>query len=213
MKVKIEYHRVNELKFAPFNPQHRTSESYIQDVVESMKRDGFWEWNPLHITSDGTVADGNRRLAAAIKLGIQEVPCIEVSDIAADEVWGKINTRRNIRLYDAMEAHSKGLDARFIPLQHRKTIDLVRDIGGQELLDFLVSHAVSPRIVYEANRLAYHFGKSGDKAYIKKIIHWLVEWRMQNAIKFALNQGADLVKVKECIETNRPVTVLVGSIG
>lgn len=56
----------------------------IKNVAESIKKYGWVQ--PIVIDNDGTIVIGHCRALAAKKLGIEEVPCVVVSDLTEDEI-------------------------------------------------------------------------------------------------------------------------------
>ena len=59
-------------------------ETQIKNVAESIKKYGWVQ--PIVIDNDGTIVIGHCRALAAEKLGIEEVPCVVVSDLTEDEI-------------------------------------------------------------------------------------------------------------------------------
>lgn len=59
-------------------------ETQIKNVAESIKKYGWVQ--PIVIDDDGTIVIGHCRALAAKKLGIEEVPCVVVSDLTEDEI-------------------------------------------------------------------------------------------------------------------------------
>ena len=76
----------------PYNPQSRTKEGKVlQRLVSSIKKYGLIQ--PLIITSERDLVDGNRRLAAAKLAGCVDVECIILSsNVDKDEVFCTVNT-------------------------------------------------------------------------------------------------------------------------
>lgn len=66
------------------NNTKKHDETQIKNVAESIKKYGWVQ--PLVIDDDGTIVIGHCRALAAEKLGIEEVPCVVVSDLTEDEV-------------------------------------------------------------------------------------------------------------------------------
>lgn len=74
---------VSSLRQAPWNPR-RTSRHRLDALKRAIAADPEFLWmRPILATSDGTVYAGNQRLAAAIELGMTEVPAI-VADVPDD---------------------------------------------------------------------------------------------------------------------------------
>ena len=59
-------------------------ETQIKNVAESIKKYGWVQ--PIVIDNDGTIVIGHCRALAAEKLGMEEVPCVVVSDLTEDEI-------------------------------------------------------------------------------------------------------------------------------
>ena len=60
------------------------NETQIKNVAESIKKYGWVQ--PIVIDNDGTIVIGHCRALAAEKLGIEEVPCVVVSDLTEEEI-------------------------------------------------------------------------------------------------------------------------------
>lgn len=82
MKEVIVYKRVSELKGNPKNP--RKNNGAVDTVAKSIEKYGFK--NPLIIDENNIVWCGNTRLKAAIKLGLEEAPCIVVKDLTPKQM-------------------------------------------------------------------------------------------------------------------------------
>ena len=66
------------------NNTKKHDETQIKNVAESIKKYGWVQ--PIVIDNDGTIVIGHCRALAAEKLGIEEVPCVVVSDLTEDEI-------------------------------------------------------------------------------------------------------------------------------
>ena len=66
------------------NNAKKHDETQIKNVAESIKKYGWVQ--PIVIDNDGTIVIGHCRALAAEKLGIEEVPCVVVSDLTEDEI-------------------------------------------------------------------------------------------------------------------------------
>lgn len=82
MKEQIVYKKISELKNNPNNP--RKNDVAVDSVAKSIEKYGFR--NPLIIDENNIVWCGNTRLKASKKLGIEEVPCIVVSDLTEQQM-------------------------------------------------------------------------------------------------------------------------------
>lgn len=79
---QIIYVKVKDLKLNPKNP--RQNDKAVDAVAKSIERFGFR--NPLLIDKDKMVWCGNTRLKASIKLGLEKVPCLDISDLSKKEI-------------------------------------------------------------------------------------------------------------------------------
>jgi len=77
----------NELLYDSFTP-NKDEDDY--NLYLSIKEEGIRE--PLHISADGYLLSGHRRLAAAQWLGLEEVPCI----VADDVVFGVLSANERL---------------------------------------------------------------------------------------------------------------------
>lgn len=66
------------------NNTKKHDETQIKNVAESIKKYGWVQ--PLVIDDDGTIVIGHCRALAAERLGIEEVPCVVVSDLTEEEI-------------------------------------------------------------------------------------------------------------------------------
>lgn len=66
------------------NNTKKHDKTQIKNVAESIKKYGWVQ--PLVIDNDGTIVIGHCRALAAEKLGIEEVPCVVVSDLTEEEI-------------------------------------------------------------------------------------------------------------------------------
>lgn len=66
------------------NNTKKHDETQIKNVAESIKKYGWVQ--PLVIDDDGTIVIGHCRALAAEKLGMEEVPCVVVSDLTEEEI-------------------------------------------------------------------------------------------------------------------------------
>ena len=66
------------------NNAKKHDETQIKNVAESIKKYGWVQ--PIVIDNDGTIVIGHCRALAAERLGIEEVPCVVVSDLTEEEI-------------------------------------------------------------------------------------------------------------------------------
>ena len=80
--MKIIEKKIEELKEYENNPRH--NEGAVDAVAESIKEFGFKV--PIVIDSDGVIIAGHTRRKAAIKLGLEKVPCIVADDLTPEQI-------------------------------------------------------------------------------------------------------------------------------
>lgn len=68
----------------PYENNPRNNDEAVEYVAASIREFGFKV--PIVIDRDGVIVAGHTRLKAALKLGLDEVPCIVADDLAPDQV-------------------------------------------------------------------------------------------------------------------------------
>ena len=82
MQEKIIYKKISEIH--PYKKNPRRNKAAIEPVAASIKEYGFR--SPIQITETGEIINGHTRYQAAKKLGMDEVPCVVVSGLSAEQV-------------------------------------------------------------------------------------------------------------------------------
>ena len=84
LEVKYEYYRkkIEELKEYENNPRH--NDGAVDAVAESIRQFGFKV--PIVIDTDGVIIAGHTRRKAALKLGLEVVPCIVADDLTPEQI-------------------------------------------------------------------------------------------------------------------------------
>lgn len=70
----------------PYEKNPRNNDNAVKYVAESIKEFGFK--SPIIIDNNGVIICGHTRHKAAIKLGLEEVPCIVADDLTEEQVRG-----------------------------------------------------------------------------------------------------------------------------
>ena len=78
-KLKLVYRKASELTPSPNNARTHSDEQ-IQQIVESIKEFGWT--NPILLDGDNGILAGHGRLEAALELGIDKVPTIDISGLS-----------------------------------------------------------------------------------------------------------------------------------
>ena len=81
-RSELIYKKVEELQLNTKNP--RKNDHAVDTVAKSIEKYGFKA--PLIIDTNNIVYCGNTRLKTARKLGLEEVPCIVVTDLTEKEI-------------------------------------------------------------------------------------------------------------------------------
>ena len=74
--------KLTELKEYENNP--RNNDGAVEAVAESIKQFGFKV--PIVIDADGVIIAGHTRKKAALKLGLDKVPCIIADDLTPEQI-------------------------------------------------------------------------------------------------------------------------------
>ena len=71
-------------RLKPYKNNPRNNRDAVDAVAASIKAYGFH--SPIAVQPDGTIINGHTRYQAAKKLGLEEVPCVIVSDLSEEQV-------------------------------------------------------------------------------------------------------------------------------
>lgn len=81
--MEIQYRRLDEI--TPYDKNAKIhDQTQISNVAESIKQYGFVQ--PVVIDRDGIIVIGHCRTLAAMKLGMETVPCVCVDDLTPEQV-------------------------------------------------------------------------------------------------------------------------------
>lgn len=80
--MKIEMRKIGEV--VPYEHNPRRNDHAVDAVAESIRQFGFKV--PIVVDKDGVIVAGHTRLKAAVKLGLEEVPCVVADDLSEDQV-------------------------------------------------------------------------------------------------------------------------------
>jgi ParB-like chromosome segregation protein Spo0J len=81
-RLEIQYFPIDEL--VPYSRNPRThSEAQISQIAASIREFGFT--NPILIDSKQGIIAGHGRLAAAKELGLEKIPCIDLSHLTEEQ--------------------------------------------------------------------------------------------------------------------------------
>lgn len=151
MHKVIKYVSVKLLKVAFFNPPARSTPKAIAMLLAEISIHGIL--NPLHAIMNGMLADGHRRLACAVALGMETVPVIyhEGEEKDLPRLWAYLN--KDTRKIDGSDwlywwfnmKPSCDLKSKLLPpLVLRKIKDCWEVFGGEEGVIALIQANYSP---------------------------------------------------------------------
>lgn len=80
--MQVVYIKIEELK--PYKRNPRKNDQAVDAVAQSIREFGFKV--PIVIDSDNEIVAGHTRLKAAIKLGMETVPCIVADDLTPEQI-------------------------------------------------------------------------------------------------------------------------------
>ena len=100
-QLKTVYHPVESLIFAEYNPRQLTKDQY-KSLRDSMERFGLVD--PViinkHPDRENIVIGGHQRLRIAKDMGIEKVPCVELSLDLNQEKELNVRLNRNVGEWD-----------------------------------------------------------------------------------------------------------------
>lgn len=198
---QIKMIAIETIKEANFQPQNRTEERKLKELLQSMNKYGFALYRPLLISKDGILADGHRRLACARKLGIKEVPVIFTND-ALTVVFGQNHSIEPYRAGDWLQAYAQQLAIDDVPQPYRNKIAKLEAIVGQDGVLRLAMLGYSLGVLDWAKRIARYCDDDSD-TFVNKTLWWLVENNMQFDARKAMEIDVDPEIFLQAIEENR----------
>ena len=126
--MQIVYKKISDLKkYEKNNKKH--PEKQLEKIVASIKEYGFK--NPVLVDKNNVIIAGHGRTLAAERLGMEEVPCIDCSDLNAKQV-------KALRLMDNKSAELAEWDFDNIKaeLEELKLEEFDIDLTGFDMSDF-----------------------------------------------------------------------------
>ena len=82
--IKMEIENINVGELIPYDNNPRLNDGAVDGVAASIKEFG-WKI-PLVIDKDNVIVCGHTRLKAALKLGLESVPCIRADDLSDEQI-------------------------------------------------------------------------------------------------------------------------------
>lgn len=167
-RLKVEYVPINSINPNDYNP-NRQSEHDFELLLKSIEEDGFTQ--PIVVSSDGVIVDGEHRWRGARALGYEEIPVVRV---AMDAAQARIATIRHNR---ARGSHDIELEAEILrDLQKLGALDWAADslmINDEELNRLLEDVAAPEALAGDEFGEAWvpEVGSSADDSALTSGLH------------------------------------------
>ena len=207
--MRLKLVAVSELRFNGFNPHSRTLDKNpkFKRLLESVRRHGIF--SPLLVSPDGLVIDGHRRLACAIRLSLQEVPCV-VTSRNAQETWAEaVVNQQGINGRQLVEAVAQGLSPVYLPAADAKRVTDVQVVAGPELFQQMADEGISVGIHNALNKVCRYTGDDSPE-WRTRVLRWLVKHKMQLQIRKViesdpLNEDGTRERLRAAINRDDPL--------
>lgn len=187
-----------ELIPAGFNPAGRTDIKTLQPLIDAITRLGGVVV-PIIISRDKRIGDGHRRVAAAIHLGLSEIPVIELP-ISLQEVWSLANlSARRIDGRQWVESHYLGLSIEHLPNSNRRELAQIKNLIGDDGIRLLVEKGMTSSVVGLARKLSKYIDPKPTKSLIGQCLLWLIEHNQQYPARKAMESEMEPAIVRYAI--------------
>lgn len=187
-----------------FNPPQRVTEKSLALIMQGIVELGGVV-QPIIVSRDLRIGDGHRRVAAAIKLGLTEVPIIELP-LGLQEMWGILNnTQKAIVGRDWVEVHSLGFSLENAPVNVRKQITEIKNLIGEDGFSLLAEKGMTTTVLGFAKRLANYINTTGtkpDSSLVAQCLLWLINFGQQYAARKAIEDGMSPGVMRYAISNN-----------
>lgn len=201
MTKQIRWVDPTTITTAAFNPKHRTDDRQLKDLIASMEKDGFHEFQPLLISTEGILGDGHRRLAASLKLGLKRVSIFE-TDMPLVELYNLNVSHLSHKPRDWAEAYFRGLTS--VPPRIAVLIGRIEEIVGRDGVRLLVEYGMSPDVYSVARKVATYCGNPSNE-FVGKILYWIVEHHQVTVVKLAMRSKTNAAWIANHIVENVPL--------
>lgn len=207
---------VPELKFIPvaklhksgFNPKRRTDEVAEGDEFKGSKTMGkiakdvyvSGVISPVLVALVNgryVVGDGTRRVEAAKRAGIKEVPCAVYTTLTAGEIYVKQFLSRRPTGNEVLQVYL--VEPQAIPERDRGQAENYEKIVGHDgFVELVVIHGATPYALRQATRIAGYVGDTSD-AFKAKAARWYIIGKNALATNRWIGLGMDKGKLKRAI--------------
>lgn len=144
--MEIEILNINEL--SPYENNSRThSDTQIDLIISSIKEFGFT--NPVLIDKDNGIIAGHGRVTAAKKLGLEQVPCIRLSDLTEEKKRAYVIADNQIALLSEWDEKLLSIE-----LSYLSDMDFKLELLGfsSDEISLMMSQKITPGLTDEDER-------------------------------------------------------------
>lgn len=162
---------VEDIKAASYNPTSRTEKQALRKLCREIETIGGIV-SPLTVGSDGVLADGHRRLACAILLGMTHVPVIFRTE-TSEMLYASMNAAtlpHNSK--QSAEAVAQGFPLELVRGGAQSLITKWIELLGPEDFTDMVQRR-SPYIVQQALTLSKYCGLEDDIDFQRRTLIWM----------------------------------------
>lgn len=205
---------VKKIVGLPFNPKTRLSQDGVRgDLEQSISRMGIQI--PLIVYVEKGIyhlLDGHRRLAAAMSLGLGEVPVYVIAkpDNIPAFYSDLNNTGRKVEGLEQIESYLLGGP---VPQPRYRSVVLeIEEHQGRKMLERMVDEGVGPR-TYEKVKLFVQYsqeylGDDGDPDLsIREVMEWVFGTGSARALEIAVEQAVEPETVWSAIKNGQSLRI------
>lgn len=200
--MKLQNLEPKKLIVAGYNPSIRTDKKSVKQLLESIKQNGILY--PILVDKNLNVIDGHRRLSCAKTLKLTVVPCL-ISDtkMSKDACYETINTTaRKMSASEMIYVYVRGGK---VPDSVEKRIKILQNIVGHKELKKMGDKFISISVMSQGNKIAKYCNEKSD-AFVKKAILWIIQHKQSYQVRKAMEDKIFKSRLKQIIESNKPLT-------
>jgi hypothetical protein len=202
-EVGVWWVSLDELMPAEKNPVTRTKKNAIREFAEILQSEGWSPYDPVKISTEGVIGDGNRRYHAARLAGLVEITAVQTPYtferlIAMNRVSRRFSNADWLQVYVNTDGKVQ------LPRQVQPKIAGLQMVLGIEGLRQLASENVSPDIWHPAFSAASYVSRK-DNAFLSKIIIWALRHNMRRILHDAVKMRADPRLIVQAVEHDYPL--------
>lgn len=197
-----------ELVPAGFNPSDRVTAKNLATLMKGITALGGVV-QPVIVSSDKRIGDGHRRVAAAIALGLSEIPVI-VLPLGLQETWAWLNdSQKPIMGRDWVQVHYMGFSLENIPKRIQSQILRIKALIGDDGFAVLAEKNMTTAVLREATQTARYIDdverKRPPDSLIAQCLMWLIVHNQQYAARRAREDEMSPAVLRYAIVNNQPV--------